>query len=233
MAKANASNFIDTYFVLDLDRCICNTEKLHVILESVIEDDLLISANDLRRAKIETEGNGHSFDTISYIRKVLKDNKSNINWQDIQRGFITRAQNENVLNPFASELLTILDKNKIPHGIVTYGGEAWQLAKLEAANLLAIPRVITSIKEKGKLLSGWRQGDYFVIPPVLTRDFEPLIVSSIVFLDDKLISFRDMPLGVRGIHVLPFDHSPLLSSGDLPKSVSSVVGIKGAIDLLF
>ncbi|HEY5695288.1 MAG TPA: hypothetical protein VIQ80_00465, partial [Candidatus Saccharimonadales bacterium] len=119
---------------------------------------------------------------------------------------------------------------------ITYGvEEAWQLTKLELAGLLDVPHLITHIEAKGELLTGWKQADgSFIVPPALTADFTPLRVQQLIFLDDKAKSFRGIPEGVRGVHIVaPGGNTLPAQQGDLPAGVTSVTGIPGAIELLF
>ncbi len=226
-----------TFFVLDFDRCMANTDKFHDILMHIIErETTTITAKELHRVRSKAEQIGQSFDTIEYVRRALAESGEGKNWQKIQQIFIREAQTQDMLEPHVADLFRILDKKHIPYGIITYGGDAWQLAKIEAARLINIPHVVTHIVEKGQLLTGWKRGGgTFIIPPVLTRDFHPLTVSSIIFLDDKARSFVQIPKGVQGVHVLSSVGAPLLPSqrGTLPPHVTSVKGVLGAIALLF
>lgn len=226
--------YADTFFVLDFDRCLGNTDKFHQILEQVITEETALTSEEIQTGRRLIEEVGKSFDTISFMRKSLKDRGSPISWLDIQKRFVERAKKEDVHQPHANELLAILDARQIPYGIVTYGGETWQLAKLEAAGFLSIPHIVTNIKEKGELVSGWKREDRFIIPPALTKTFQPLAVGKIVFLDDKAVSFQDMPAGVQGVHIQDPSGKVLPSqAGTLPPGVTTVAGLKGAIDLLF
>jgi hypothetical protein len=227
--------YAEVFYVLDFDRTLANTDKFHDILEEVIEQETAISARLLREARIKAESIGESFDTIDYLRRFLEGENGKQSWLDIQRVFVARAQKEDLLEPHALELFRILDDRKIPYGIITFGGEAWQLAKIEAAGLMDVPHVVTHIKEKGLILTGWKKNgsDTFIIPPGLTRVFRPLRVTTIVFLDDKAISFADMPDGVRGIYVRSTNRLLISQQGALPPNVTSAQGLGGAIQLLF
>lgn len=228
--------FNSTFFVLDFDRTLGNTEKFHDVLEQVIKEEVAtITIGSLRAARARAEAAGKSFDTIDYVRQFLTQSTTTT-WQDVLQAFIRQAKTQDMLLPHAAELLRLLDEKKIPYGIITYGGEAWQLAKIEAANLLAVPHLVTHIEEKSRILAGWKHHDNesFVIPPALTRDFRPLTVDMIVFLDDKAKSFHLIPAGVKGIHVHSATQPPLPSQqGVLPPDVTSVAGLDGAIKLLF
>ena len=232
--KSN-SLFADTFFVLDFDRCIGNTDKFHTVLEEVISQETTVSKQQLANAKKDAESRGETFDTIRYVKSTLEAMGGTPTWVSIERKFIHEAQRLNMLQSYARQLISILQTEGLPFGILTYGNEVWQLAKLEAANLLDIPHLVTNLEGKGAILTGWKKSTGFIIPPALTKDFSPLAVDSIVFLDDKAVSFNGMPNGVRGIRVTPDDGRALLpiQQGQLPEGVEEVTGIYGAIELLF
>ncbi|MDN5274228.1 MAG: hypothetical protein JWP06_129 [Candidatus Saccharibacteria bacterium] len=224
------------FYVIDLDRTLVNTEKLYEVLELVLERDTDVGTQRLNEERAAIEANGESFVMVNSLRRILEAANSTVSWQELQRAFILEAQHTGgVLEPYAAELLQILNDRQLPYGIITYGSEAWQLAKIEAAGLMDVPHLVTRIKEKGRLLTGWKHaGDTFIIPPAMTHDFTPLEVDSIVFLDDKAVSFNDMPTGVRGVFVKSPTRELLESQrGALPSSVATVVGLNGAIELLF
>lgn len=225
-----------TFFVLDFDRCIANTDKFHEVLMSIIQrETATITAEELYKARSSAEQIGQSFDTIDYIRRALVASGEVKSWQKIQQLFIREAKTQDMLEPYAAELFRTLEKKHLLYGIITYGGEAWQLAKIEAAGLLHVPHLVTHTVEKGRLLAGWKhKSDIFTIPSALTYDFRPLEVSLIVFLDDKARSFVDIPDGVRGVFVRSPTRELLPSQrGTLPPNVTSVQGLHGAIELLF
>jgi hypothetical protein len=225
----------NTFFILDFDRCIGNTDKFHVVLENVIGQETMVSKEQLAAAKKDAESRGETFDTIRYVKNALEDMGGTTSWLSIEREFIRQAQMLNMLQPYARQLFTILESEKLPFGILTYGNEAWQLAKLEAANLLHIPHLVTNIEGKGAILAGWKKASGFIIPPALTKEFIPLETATVVFLDDKAVSFEGIPNGVRGVRIAPDDGSALLliQQGELPAGVDDVQGIYGAIELLF
>lgn len=228
-------NFENTFFVLDFDRCLGNTDKAHETLLSVIEAETGIDTSQLQTTKQEIEAVGSAFDTIEYVTAALAQ-RGKKSWQQVREVYIETAKQQGILEPQAEELLELLDARQIPYGVLTFGKEAWQLTKLEAAGLVerGVPFEITRIEHKGKILTGWKHGDEFIVPPAMTRDFEPLHAESIVFLDDKPRSFIGMPVGVHGVCVRPTDIQLKPSQqGALPPGVDEVQGLAGAIKLLF
>lgn len=224
-----------TFYALDLDRTLIDTERLYEVLDIVLGRDTAINLDQLREERMAIETYGESFNTIHRIKQLLVETHSDVNWQHIQRAFIAEARQANMLEPYAAELLTTLDGKSLPYGIITFGYEAWQLTKMEAAGLMNVPRVVTRVKEKGRLLTNWKNTDgSFTIPSVMMCDLKPCAVESIVFLDDKAVSFTDMPIDVRGVFVLSPTRELLPSQrGTVPASVATVIGLDGAIDLLF
>lgn len=232
----NQSDFDNTFFVLDFDRCIGDTDKMRRLLWQVIESETPIRTDELEAAREAMEAKGFQFDVVEYAAREMLRRKSKVTWLHIQEVFVALAKSQNVLEPGATELLDKLDEHRIPYGILTYGKEAWQLAKLKASGLVdrGVPFEITQIEHKGEVLTGWKHGDEFLIPPALTPSSQPLHVRHIVFLDDKPRSFVGIPSGVHGFCVRPVAYSPRPSQqGELPDGVGTVHGIRGAIKLLF
>jgi hypothetical protein len=228
--------YADTFFVLDFDRCIGNTNGIQSVLEEVLQRETGISPETFHAARTRIEGEGKTFDTIRHVHLLLDEAGSAVTWEHIRAELIKEAKKTDLLLPHARELLAILDEKELPYGIITYGvEEAWQLTKLEIADLLAVPHLVTHIEEKGRLLTGWKQTDgSFIVPPALSRDFKPRTVSRLIFLDDKAKSFWGIPEGVEGVHIIaPGGNTLPAQQGDVPESVTDVTGIDGAIKLLF
>jgi len=226
----------DTFYVLDFDRCIGDTDGVQTVLEEVLKEETGILPDTFRSARTRIESEGKTFDTIRHVHMLLEEAGSSVTWEHIRERLIERAKSVNLLLPQARELLQILNDRQLHYGIITYGvEEAWQLPKLEITGLLEVPPLVTHIEEKGKLLTGWKQPDgTFIVPPALSKEFLPLNVPRLVFLDDKAKSFWGIPEGVEGVHVVaPGGNKLPAQQGELPPSVSDVVGIAGAIALLF
>lgn len=222
--------------MLDFDRCIGDTNGIQSLLEKVIEAETGIKPDKLAIVRQQVEAAGHTFETIRHVKALLKTEGSSVEWEHIRQKLIEASKNVDLLLPGAHDLLDTVKGRKLPHGIITYGvEEAWQLIKLELAGLLDVPHLVTHIEAKGELLTGWKRTDgTFLIPPALTPDFISLSVRQIIFLDDKAKSFRGIPEGVRGVHIVaPGGNTLPAQQGELPMGVTSVIGIPGAIELLF
>lgn len=223
------------FYALDLDKTLIDTDKLYDVLDIALERHTAINLDDLRKERTAIEMYGESFDTIGRIQQLLTETRSSVSWQEIQQSFVAEAQKNEVLEPYAAELLKILDDRNLAYGIITFGHETWQHTKMKAAGLVNVPRIVTEIKEKGQILTSWKQTDgSFIIPPAMSHDRIPLHVNSVVFLDDKAISFKDIPEGVRGVCIRSPTRELLPSQqGALPPLVESVSGLANAIELLF
>ena len=186
---------IDTFYILDFDHCLGNTNKLQEVLQEVIERETGIHPHVISKAREEYRKNGGSFDTATYVKQLFDQagKDSEAEWQTIETLFIRESQVMDMLEPYAEELLRILQERQLPFGVVTYGGKEWQEAKLAASGLMAMPHLVTDVKEKGYLLSSWRQADKtFLLPDVLTGE-NRLQAKNLVFIDDNPVSFVGIP----------------------------------------
>ena len=228
---------VDTFYVLDLDRCLVNTEKLQLLLQQIIQRELGILPDEMNLARREYERAGGSFDTAGYVMGVLdgKNLDGPAVWHEITRIFIRESQAQDMLQPYASELLRRLDTLGARFGIVTYGNDAWQLTKLEAASLSAIPHLVTHDVAKARLIASWQHQEGFLVPTLLAgAGGSPLIARQLVLIDDKPVSFIGLPAGARGVcAIAPGATWPDELLVRLPSNVSVTYGLHGAIELLF
>lgn len=226
---------VELFYVLDLDRCLANTEKLQAFLQHVIERELGILPEEMNLARREYERAGGSFDTAGYVMGVLdgKGIDGPAVWHDITRMFIQEAETQDMLEPYAAELLRRLRSVGARFGIVTYGSDAWQLTKLEAAGLGDIPHIVTHDQAKARLIASWQSAEGFLLPPLLGGG-RALLAQQLVFIDDKPVSFIGLPVGVQGVcAVSPGASWPDALLAQLPSNVSVTYGLHGAIELLF
>lgn len=235
-SDANASRYDSTFFVLDFDRCLGDTDGIQAVLEQVLEREAGIRPEKLHAIRTQVENTGRTFETIRHVHELLKESGSDVTWPYIRQKLVEASGGADLLLPYAGELLGTLRTRGIPHGIITYGvEEAWQLTKLELTGLLSIPHLVTHIEEKSRLLTGWKREDgRFAVPPALVPGGEALVVDELVFVDDKAKSFWGVPDGVRGVHVVaPGGNKLPAQQGEVPASVTDVTGINGVIELLF
>ena len=206
-----------TFYVLDLDRCLANTDKLFALFEyAVLQEEVLGKEvlDDLREAMERTRG---SFDVLTHLREYLASSGQQEMLLLIKDTFLKASRDYDFFEPGARELLQFLSDSALPFGILTYGGKIWQQMKLQAMGLDTTPHIITDIQAKGKIIAGWRQPDgEFVIPEELGGG----IFETVVLVDDKFVSFEGLPDEAFGIHVLA--KNALLASNTLPSHVARV-----------
>lgn len=225
---------VDTFYILDFDRCLGDTTKLQQELERAIERKTSINPEQLALARREVELSGGSFDAATYVQGVLKESKTSTTWSEICQDMISHARESDMLEPGAGELIDALRSHDEKFGILTYGGAEWQYTKLAAAHMEDLPVVITDDPGKGRIIASWKTSeDVFLIPKDLSGE-EGMTARKIVLIDDKALSFRGIPSGVSGFHVLRSDRKVMPSQqGDLPDGVVRVDGLTKVIELLF
>jgi beta-phosphoglucomutase-like phosphatase (HAD superfamily) len=225
---------IDTYYALDLDRCLANTNKLQALLEKIVISETSLTRDAMHEAYLAMVKSGDSFDTITFLEEKLAASGDLEDLDRIIKMFIHDAQSVDMCEPNARELLRLLDEMNAPHGLVTFGGVRWQKAKIQVTHLEDIPSLVISTKEKSRLFATWRQPDGAYRLPHELSPGEDVDADSLVLIDDKAVSFKGITPGVSGIHVLPHNGSELLASqqGDLPERVIAVKGLAGVIELL-
>ncbi len=232
MKQTTKPTQIDVFYVLDFDRCLGRTEKFQALLEETITNEGVVDLGMIQYAHQEVKKTGGSFDTAAYVRQVLKDRRLDVNriWGKIETDFVEAAKKEDMFEPGAKRLLEMLKTKDAHFGIVTFGGYDWQTAKLRAAGLLAVPYIVTSYKEKGRMIAGWQQKDkQFLIPEELSPS-GALIAKKIVLVDDKPVSFEGIPPEVMGLCVSPTATPDRLST--LPASVEVVPSMTRVVEVL-
>lgn len=226
-------NFINTFYVLDFDRCLGNIDASFYLLEEVIDNQSLsVSKASLDAARKETESSGGSFDVFGYI----KDKIPNFNINLIESDYINSAANRTneLLEPGARKFVDFLSSNKCYFCIMSYGDKDWQTLKIQAAGLGNIPIIIVPTKQKNDYINDWYDENIskFVIPSAAFTDKKSLLATEVVLVDDKKISFKDLNPKARGYWVSG-SANPLADQSELPISVKSVSRIDEIIDLEF
>jgi len=227
---------VDVFYILDFDRCLGDTTKLQYELEAAVKRKTSISLHQLATARHEVELSGGSFDTAAYVQDILKATPSDTAWDEVCQDMIEHARQKDLLEPSARTFIDSLEKRRAHFGILTYGGIDWQRAKLRASCMEAIPALVTDNVSKGHVISSWQQADgSFVIPKELLQPYDSqLYAKKIVLIDDKVVSFRDIPKGVSGFHVVRSDRKILPSQeGELPSGIVRAEELSKVIELLF
>lgn len=239
-AERHSVKTVDAFCVLDLDRTLLDTEKAFNVFVDAVHEVGFIDGYEVHDAVLESGG---SFDVLAYVRKELSDRLDPTGSgseriesivADIKAEYIKRAKEENLLLPGALELLTELDGNDMPYGILTFGGDEWQGWKLEAARLDTVPTIVTRRKDKAAMMrDSWRRKILggFQLPEEFMSDGYRIIAKKLLFLDDKLESLDGAPDDVLAIHVI--DDSKEVKRADYRgKNITVARGLAKAATIL-
>ncbi len=219
---------IETFYVLDFDRCLGRTDSFQALLEKTLEDWSVVDLDMVRYAHKEVKKTGGSFDNAHFIRQSLNDRQLDgaAIWQQIETAYFAAASQQDMFEPHAEELLDSLNTRAARYGILTFGGEQWQTLKIKVAGLGRVPHMIVSHKAKGRLIASWQQlDDTFIIPAPLAGD-HPVRAKRVVLIDDKPLSFEGIPPEVVGICVGPRASEAEIAA--LPTNVKVVKDMAGA-----
>lgn len=217
------TNIVDTFYAIDFDRCLSNTDKLDDIFYTLIDEYDSIDGDMLRSDRRIVELGGGSFDEVDALQKQL----STTDQVQFFDAFTERCLREDVLLPGAQELIGALKANNKHFGIVSYGGQRWQTIKIQASGVDYIPALIIDHKRKGEIIGTWQQSDkMFVVPASLMPTDKPTVVKAVVLMDDKAGAFSGLPTEARGYWVQSLS-KPLLPSqqGTIPDNVRIVHGL--------
>lgn len=230
-----SNSFIDTFYILDFDRTLARTDDLRGLYEKIIIDSTPVTREEIQYHRQRVKSN---FDLAAYARQQLQKTIGRENVEEtmtsIRQNFIAQARQQDLLEPYAAELLAYLGQQHLPFGILTTGGEEWQQTKIEAARLENVPHLIIPKPNKGELIASWQQQDgSFLLPDKLTGK-KDILAKSLVFLDDKTISFQKIPSAVRAIRIISLSgQEPSEPELDVPPNVTTARGLKVAFQYLF
>jgi len=208
---------MNTYYLLDLDRCLINTNALHMVFDEIVRSTGILDVNDIIAAKKFVEdSSGGSFDTAEFVRTELKKRGQLDKWDDIQHEFIQASKDYDYLMPGARELIELLTNRDEHFGVITYGGAVWQQVKMQAAGIDSIPHIITSQKNKGILISQWAEEG------CVPNELECVPFDKVILVDDKVISFNGFPLENAKGYQVRTGVDILVDESQLPRNVTSV-----------
>lgn len=215
------------YWLLDLDRCLLDTNALHLVFDEIVRNMNVVDVNDIINAKrIVEEQSGGSFDTAEFIQTELARLGRQDKWQDIEANFVVASKNYDYLMPGARQLLAELQAKGQQHGIITFGGQTWQAVKIRAAGIEHVPHFITDQKSKGYLVSDWLAAGQ--MPEALKR----ASFNEVIMLDDKVASFKGFPGDRARGYQIRTGKDIEVNPDDLPANVTSVESLHDIIKLL-
>lgn len=216
---------MSTYYLLDLDRCLINTNALHMVFDEIVRSSSVLNVNDIISAKqIVEETSGGSFDTAEFVQTELRKRGQIDLWKDIESEFIEASKDYDYLMPGAQVLIDLLRARNEHFGIITYGGTVWQQVKMQAAQIESIPHIITSVKNKGILISQW------VDDGCVPIELECIAFDEVVLVDDKIISFNGFPSHYAKGYQVRTGNDIVVNDGMLPENVVSVESLYDVIE---
>lgn len=206
------------FYALDFDRCLGDVEALSEFFNKIIVSMELVTADRLMAARRSVELSGGSFDMVQFLRDEIGEMATK---RAIER-FCGTPSSESFLLPGAAELLAFLAQANLPHGIVTYGGERWQRAKIQRSGLWGVPTLVLDTPKKAETLLSWHdeESEWFVLP----QEFADGRPNEIVLIDDKAKAFDgiDEQSNIRGYFVQSGELLLPSQEGSVPASVRPV-----------
>ena len=200
------------FVAVDLDRCLLDTETFLSDFMAVTLHHSSLEEAQILLAQHDSEKAGGSFDVAESIRTLLSERGEAQQWEKIKDKFKKYATSQQYLMPGADKLLEYLEAASLPWGILTYGGDEWQRFKLTITGLKTYPHFITDSKYKARILEEWLRDGY--VPVRLGG----VPVSDCILIDDKLVSFKDLPSGAMGI---------LVDMKRMPQGGESLIQVEG------
>ena len=208
------------FFALDLDRTLCHTDAVVQRLESFLLLRQPVLARALHDDRQAIERTGGSFDIVAGLER-----RGATAVQDVIKQFVyeTAPQGKSLLLPGAKELLAQIEGAGCTWGVLTFGGEVWQQAKVQLLGL-PVERTLTVSERgiKGRLIAGWQQPDAsYQLPDIFGGGH----VGEVVLVDDKYGELMGLPSdgSARGYYVRRYaKHPPDGRPSELPLSVRAV-----------
>lgn len=210
-----------TYYILDLDRTLFNTEKSVEIMQGVValHDSELAALLEKRFEEYTLLGESFS------IREFIVESVGEAEMRKIEVKYHDLALQHDLLHDGAKELLAFIrSRQNAQLGILTYGSQLGQEMKIRAATGLEdIPFLVTSETYKGALMASWRQDDDLYHLP---EELGGYTAKTIVFVDDKPFSFKGLPIDCVGYLVKTMYDAGLEK---LPLNVEIVTNLKEVV----
>jgi beta-phosphoglucomutase-like phosphatase (HAD superfamily) len=216
-------NKMETFYVLDLDRTLFDTERAVTIMEEVVAIHDQVLARALRQRFCEYSERGESFS----VRDFIVDMTDEANMQFVEARYHEAAQAQDLLLPGAKELIAFVrSRPRTRFGILTYGSPQGQAMKMRAAvGLEEVPFLVTAGRHKGEQIAQWQQADGTYRLP---EELGGVIAREMVFVDDKSFSFTGFPPDGTGYQVRGVAH---VNDEPLPPHVTLVANLAEVVSL--
>lgn len=223
---------IDTFYLIDFDRCLGNIEGSFDILKEVVHDLGIVDRQIFKSMREEIELRGQTFSALERI----KSHFPSVVLDDVEKLYQERAKLEpyNLLEPGAIELINYLNSTNRMFCIMSFGDNRWQTIKILSSGIGKVPMVIVPKSQKSKYIRKWRNHitKKFVVPKGFFADNLSKEAREVVLIDDKASAFNNLPKGARGYCVTGSSSIHLKASKTkLPTSVMQVSRIDEIITL--
>jgi hypothetical protein len=221
---------IDTFFVLDFDRCLGDYDANISLLKEVIDEFSIIDMHKFQSAHDEVKAQGTSFQVLDYLEK----NDPNADLDIIQNEYIKRAQRASgsLLEPGALEFMDFLRASNHHFCILSFGDNQWQTTKIIASGFGDVAKLIIPNEYKGRHIAQWYDevNGHFIIPKECFLDEIAKKAREVVLIDDKVKAFNDLPTGARGYLLQDISRIYGSAQGKVPSSVRRVTRLDEIID---
>lgn len=192
----------EVFVVLDLDRTLIDSS----LLTSYLVEYYVPLDNREEEVAAIARHRGSSYDALTYLgTKYSLTEPIDAGTLVERHGWKTLA--DALLLPGAAEIFFALDSRRVPYGIFTKGGKAFQSLKVALLCAMvgetAIPYQVTNTNEKAAYIAKHWWSDargVFVIPEQLsgTKDFT---ARRVIIVDDKLDNLASTHHGITPYHI--------------------------------
>ena len=219
------------FYALDFDRTLGRTIDIAEDFMSYVGAEDVAIGGVLREQQYRIESTGGSFDMIEVLRAQMGQRVLG----ECIEGFLRQYRGGQYLEDGVDALLGGIAATGHQLGILTYGGEDWQMIKLQVTELDSYHRIILGEKgKKGALIASWydAERDVYQLPEELGGG----TVEQVVLVDDKpleFVGFPDTPSAHGYLYtggVKPtVETSPQPTMGDLPSNVTVVGSLRDVV----
>jgi len=224
------TELIDTFFVLDFDRCLGDYDANVKLIKDIINELSIVDAKTFQKDHDETKANGMTFRVLDY----LKENDPDTNLDVIQNAYAKRAQATPgcLLESGANEFINFLRSANRNFCIMSYGDQSWQMTKITAAGFGDIIKIIVSNEHKSLHINEWfdEKSRCFVVPKECFSDGIAKRAHEVVLIDDKVKAFKDLHPSARGYLLQSISRIYASPQGKLPSSVKRVTRLDEIIE---
>ncbi|HPF31263.1 MAG TPA: hypothetical protein PLO25_03095 [Candidatus Saccharibacteria bacterium] len=216
------SEFIDTFYALDFDRCLGNYEANFELAKKIVDELPNVDCEEFHKAHDETRSNGYSFRILNY----LKEKDPNFDESDFSNRYINygKLNPSKLLEPGAKEFIYRLREKNHHFCIMSYGDKQWQTTKIIASGLGDIVKHIVSTEYKGQYIGEWfnNKNNHFIVPSECFHDCISRKAKKVVLVDDKFKAFESMHPNSFGYLLQSISRIYISPQGKIPKNVKRV-----------